>query len=337
MTSKVSSKCIKINKELGNNVIDMLKQMNLLNQDLKPRKEGNYLLIPIINEKSLDIVEKKIGFEICDDFFEEYKFKSRKLNAVIEGISSYLVIGNIGIINYKGDLDILKKAASEIVRINPKIESVYAKIDTEGELRVPKLILLYGKDNTLTIHKENGLVFNVDIGKVYFNPRLGGEHNRIANMVKDGEFVLDMFTGVGGFTLNIAKKSRSRILGVDLNPYAISLAQMNARINKNILKGDTFFIRSDSMKLNNIIKIKFDRIIMNHPTDSLSFLKTACNLINGKGNIHLYTLLDNRKQNLEKILDKLKIYCKFNFEIYELKRVLDYSPKQSIFEVNIKI
>ncbi len=337
MPGKTSSKCIKVYKELGNNAINILKEMGLLNQDLRPRKEGNYLLIPIVNEKSLNEIGKFFPFEICNELFEEYKFKSKKLNAIIEGISSYLIIGKIAIINYKGNLEILRKAASEIARINPNIESVYAKIDTEGEFRVPKLILLYGKDNTLTLYKENGLIFYVDIKKVYFNPRLGGEHNRIADMVKDGEFVLDMFTGVGGFALNIAKKRISRVIGVDLNPYAISLASMNAKINKKTLKGETFFIRSDSMNLDNIIKTKFDRIIMNHPTGSLSFLRAACNLIKNQGNIHLYTLLDNKKQNLNIILDQLKVNCNYSFEISQVRRVLDYSPKQSIYEINIKI
>mgnify|MGYP001626357884 FL=1 len=79
MPGKTSSKCIKVYKELGNNAINILKEMGLLNQDLRPRKEGNYLLIPIVNEKSLNEIGKFFPFEICNELFEEYKFKSKRL------------------------------------------------------------------------------------------------------------------------------------------------------------------------------------------------------------------------------------------------------------------
>ncbi|WP_048816827.1 class I SAM-dependent methyltransferase [Caldisphaera lagunensis] len=332
----MNSPCIKISKQYGEDVIKILKEAKILNNELKPKIQDNKLLIPVIDvEKSLAIIKGVADIDFCNDTFEEYKFKTKKLNRIIKGISSYTIIGDIAIINYKKDIELLERAAKEIVKINPKIKSVYAKIDTEGEYRVPKLILLYGEKRTITRHKENGLIFYVDIEKTYFNPKLGGEHNRIASLVKENETVLDMFSGVGGFTLNIIKRNKVNVLGVDLNPYAISLASLNYMINKKIFKGDAVFMRANALFLQDIIKNKFDRIIMNHPTGSINFLNVACNLANEKANIHLYTILENKNLKLNDIKDKLKESCDKKYEINQPRRVLEYSPKYSIFEINI--
>ncbi len=334
----MNSPCIKIDKQYGEDVIKILKEAHILNSDLRPKIMNNKLLIPVIDEKkSLYTIKGITDIELCNDSFEEYKFKPRKLNRLIKGISSYSIIGDIAIINYKKDMELLEKAAKEIVKINPKIKSVYAKIDTEGEYRVPKLILLYGEKRTITKHKENGLIFYVDIEKTYFNPKLGGEHNRIANLTKDNEIVLDMFSGVGGFTLNIIKRNKANVLGVDINPHAISLSSLNYIVNKKSLKGEAIFMRANALFLQDIIKNKFDRIIMNHPTGSINFLNTACKLVNDRANIHLYAILENKNLKLDNIKNQLKISCNKTYEINEPRRVLEYSPKYSIYEINIKL
>jgi release factor glutamine methyltransferase len=79
--------------------------------------------------------------------------------------------------------------------------------------------------------------------------------------VNENDFVLDMGTGCGILGILAAKKAR-RVIAVDINPYAVHCAKMNAKLNgveikMNILQGDLFRpIKKDG---------KFDTILFNAP------------------------------------------------------------------------
>src|SRR5947207_6046638 len=49
-----------------------------------------------------------------------------------------------------------------------------------GEYRLRKLRHLAGETRTITLHKENGCRFKVDVETCYFSPRLSTERLRIA-------------------------------------------------------------------------------------------------------------------------------------------------------------
>ncbi|MCE4623204.1 MAG: class I SAM-dependent methyltransferase family protein [Caldisphaeraceae archaeon] len=332
----VISNCVCVNKKDAKKVLDILKNGNALRSGLKPKRIEDKIAFAVSQvELTRGLLEKSgVTFEICKDSFEKYKYSFKRLSEVIPGISSYLIIGDIAIINYKKDMGLLKKAARQIMEMNPRIKAVYAKTATLGEFRIPELILLEGEDKRLTIHKENGLRFYIDLAKAYFNPRLAGEHMRIADLIDDGDSVLDMFTGIGGFSINIAKKRKANILGVDINPYAIYLAERNYHINKKILKGDVTFMRADSSRLDKIIANKFNKIIMNNPTMSINYLSSACNLLEkGKSTIFLYVLESKNSNILNKIRGSIK--CPYSFEVGKPRKVIEYSPSMSIYEIDI--
>src|SRR5579875_488218 len=104
------------------------------------------------------------------------------------------------------------------------LTTFYLKVGVlEGVERVPPLKLLAGPDRALTVHIENGLKFYVDVKRTYFNPRLATERRRVSGLVENGEQVLDMFAGVGPFSITIAKYKGASVDAVDVNPYSIML------------------------------------------------------------------------------------------------------------------
>jgi tRNA (guanine37-N1)-methyltransferase len=145
----------------------------------------------------------------------------------------------------------------------------------------------------------------MDLAKVYFSPRLAYEHYRIARNVKPAEIVIDMFAGVGPFSIMISKYSEAtKIYAIDLNPSAIEY------LNKNIVRN----------KVENVIPLEgnasellpklepADRIIMNLPHTSSEFIKLAVQKLNMGGIIHYYEILpretiDTRCTELETITD----------------------------------
>ncbi|MEM3341929.1 MAG: hypothetical protein QW728_04485, partial [Thermoplasmata archaeon] len=106
-----------------------------------------------------------------------------------------------------GDLIVLK-IPEELLRVADEIGKAVLFVETgaravfhdggvKEETRIRNLIRIAGEGSTLTKHKENGLVLDIDIAKAYFSPRLGHERQRIAELVRQGEAVWDIFAGVG--------------------------------------------------------------------------------------------------------------------------------------------
>jgi tRNA (guanine37-N1)-methyltransferase len=90
--------------------------------------------------------------------------------------------------------------------------------DISGTYRIRDYTFIAGEHKTQTIHREFGCQFHVDIAKAYFSPRLSHEHQRVASLVQSCETVVDLFAGVGPFSVMIAKKNPNvKVYAVDLN------------------------------------------------------------------------------------------------------------------------
>ncbi|MGD0637203.1 MAG: class I SAM-dependent methyltransferase family protein [Nitrososphaerales archaeon] len=156
----------------------------------------------------------------------------------------------------------------------------------EGDFRLRRLRHVAGEDRTLTLHKENLLRFMVDVEKCYFSPRLSTERARIADLVEDGEVVLNMFAGVGPYSITIAKRKRAEVYSNELNETAYRLHLENNKLNK--VEARVKMLNLDAAVLPDHLKARFDRILMPHPSQSDRFLETARGLLKEGGWIHYY-------------------------------------------------
>ena len=156
----------------------------------------------------------------------------------------------------------------------------------EGEYRLRPLLHLGGEKRTATVHRENGCLFRVDVAKCYFSPRLSTERLRVASAVKPEERVLNMFAGVGPFSIPIAKLKGARLLSCELNEYAARLHVENNRLNK--VEGLVEVVNADATDLPEITKQKFDRVLMPLPSRADRFLPTALALVKKRGVVHYY-------------------------------------------------
>ncbi len=127
-------------------------------------------------------------------------------------IKSFDVIGDIAIIEVPAGMN-AKKVAKEILESNNGIKVVCKKAsERKGEYRTRDLEVIAGEKRTTTTHTEHGCKFMMDVAKAYFSPRELSERQRIANLVKDGESVLVMFSGVRALPVIIAKKHDVKIV-----------------------------------------------------------------------------------------------------------------------------
>ena len=198
------------------------------------------------------------------------------------------VIGDIAIVRL-GDFTITekKRVARALLEELKNVRTVMEQRGgIEGEFRLRTLKHLAGDRRTMTVHRENGCAFRVDVAKCYFSPRLSTERLRIASLVRAGEQVLNMFAGVGPFSIPIAKLRGARVLSCELNEYAAKLHLENDRLNK--VEALVKVVNEDATDLPRITKTKFDRVLMPLPSEADRFLATALLMAKKGGIIHYY-------------------------------------------------
>ena len=205
--------------------------------------------------------------------------------------NSYDIIGDIAIIRLTENSRKYSSIIAEaIMRIHRNVRTVLAQTSpVQGDFRLRKLEYVAGEKKTTTIHRESGCLFTVDLGKCYFSPRLFYERMRIAKLVKDGETILNMFAGVGCFSIVIAKHSNAeKIYSIDINPAAIQFMKENVRLNR--VYGRVIPIEGDAKEvIRERLKNRANRVLMPLPEKAFEYLPYAVlALKNGEGWIHYY-------------------------------------------------
>ena len=196
----------------------------------------------------------------------------------------------------------------------------------EGEYRLRRLKHIVGERRTLTVHRENGCAFRVDVAKCYFSPRLSTERLKIASLVKPRERVLNMFAGVGPFSIPIAKMQGARVTSCELNAYAAKLHVENDRLNK--VEGLVEVIAGDALDLPDVTKPGFDRVLMPLPSEADRFLPTALKLAKKGGTIHYYRhiLGQDEAEAAEALRGELSGLLPRRTE-YSVRRVREVGPR----------
>lgn len=208
-------------------------------------------------------------------------------------------IGNIIILRIPDSLLPKKKIIGEVLldKVKTARSVYYQSSPVEGDYRIRKIELLAGEDNTETEYKEHGCRFRVDVEKTFFSPRLSTERQRIAELINEGEVVINMFGGVGMFSIVAAKKKKCHVYNIDINPIAAKLCSENIKLNKK-LKGTVESIEGDAAS---VIKQKLrdmgDRILMLLPERSDEFLNAAILASKENAVIHYYCHIHAEKKS----------------------------------------
>lgn len=198
------------------------------------------------------------------------------------------VIGDIAIVRLSGYVAREKKRiASALLSQVKNVHGVFEQQGgIEGEFRLRKLKHLAGERKSLTVHRENGCEFKVDVRRCYFSPRLSTERLRIAKQVRPREKVLNMFAGVGSFSIPIAKMAGAKVTSCELSIYACKLHRENDVMNK--VDDLVNVLNINAADLPKATESKFDRIMMPHPSKADKFLPVAVQMAKRGGRIHYY-------------------------------------------------
>ena len=220
--------------------------------------------------------------------------------------SAFDQIGDIIIVRIPDSLLSKKKIIGKTLleQVKTAKSVFYQSSSVEGDFRTRELEILAGVDKTETEYKEFGCRFIVDVEKAFFSPRLSTERDRIAELVQDGEIVINMFGGVGMFSIIAAKRKKCTVYNIDINPIAAKLCEKNIKLNK--LVGRVVSIHGDAAK---IIEEQFrdqgDRVLMLLPERSDEFLNSAILATKSNGIIHYYSHIHaDEKSQAAKLSEK---------------------------------
>jgi tRNA (guanine37-N1)-methyltransferase len=324
------SKCAVVPKAQGENIRKKLSEDGVLRTDLRISRDEEFVYIPIAEGFDNDFKTTERDFEEIERTGDYKQFLDLPGSLMSLLPTSFDVIGDIHIIKLEDDLlPHSKEVAAAVMKAHSSAMVVALDLGVEGEFRTRKLEIIGGEDRTRTTHKEYGLTFELDVASVYFSPRLATERKRIADLVHEGERIIDMFAGVGPFSLLIAKRSSPEIIyAIDKNPEAITY--MIENIKKNKIKNIAPML-GDARSLAASLK-KADRIIMNLPHSSLDFLEVGLSSVKPGGGIHLYIIAEN--DEVDEMMGKISSISEMagvNTVVKNVQEVHTYSPSQCLY------
>lgn len=294
-------KCVKVLKKDAEKVKKQLLEKEAFALGYGPLVGREYIYFPVNKDISgYDLVEKKA---LAREKKEEY-------SGAYDQIGDIIIVGQ-DVKDYEAK-KLLQKADVKVVL---RRKGLY-----HGEFRIQDLEWIAGEKRKETVYKESGVEMKLDVEKCYFTPRLGTERLRIAQMIKPGEKILVLFSGVAPYPLIFAKHSKaSLIVGVEKNAIAHHYAVQNCKKYPQI-----HLLNSDAHEFSSLET--FDRVLLPLPKSAEEFLDVAVKHVKKKGIIHFYTFAaaeDIPQKPLSLIKEKVS-----SFKVLSLVKCGQYAPKK---------
>lgn len=287
-------------------------------------------------------------------------------------VTGWSVIGHILHLNLKSHVLPHKKLIGEILlrKNQPLVKTVINKVKAiDNQFRNFHMEVIAQSEEgkklgTIVEVKALKCTFKFDFAKVYWNPRLNTEHERIVNQLSvNTDVVYDLFSGIGPFAVPAAKK-KCKVFANDLNPEAYKWLQFNSNLNKTnaYLKAYNMdarafvqtIVKPDLIKeskredVKNLVIKPVYHILMNLPKIAVEFLdvfqglmldETDDQLIDNMISplVHCYHFLDEVKDHEEVLVSKIAKMINYELKdenINEIKNIRSVAPNRSMYRVS---
>lgn len=272
-----------------------------------------------------------------------YQFLCRQLE---DQISLHLlprrlrVLGHVAILWLNPQaLPVKELIGRAVLKFDSKIRSVLIRTAAiSGPFRQPAMELIAGSSDTETSFKENRCIFHLDPVKVMFSLGNKAERIRISQLGRN-EFVVDMFAGIGQFSIPMAVHARPRVLhAIEWNPDAFHYLQRNIQANRvsDIVKahfGDTGVLAPQ------VAKGRADRVLMGLIQGTTQYLNQGIECLHAGGILHIheigprtntisavFTALEKAAQNLDR-----------QATILSTRTIKTYSPRWNHFVLDVQV
>ncbi len=307
---------IRVKREEAEKIRRCLAKKRLINPNFMIIEDGDFLMIPIVKQipEAVDVElpprdVKKTPYLRIRELCAEQCYNCNPPD-YWERIGKVILLP--GSWDYEGcNLTKLGEIYARV--LNAHTVAIYHHVS--GEFREQKISVIWGK-RTETIHTENGIKYALDLSRIMFSSGNVNERIRMSSF-GDGEIVVDMFAGIGYFTLPLALHAR-RVYACEKNPfsynYLLKNIQMNGFDNIVPLLGDNRVVCPRGVA---------DRVVMGY-FGTKKFFPYALRILRYGGIIHYHDVVRD-----DFIIDSLReVASKMGFEIQVLYRhtVKSYAP-----------
>ncbi|MBI2579738.1 MAG: class I SAM-dependent methyltransferase family protein [Candidatus Aenigmarchaeota archaeon] len=242
--------------------------------------------------------------------------------------ASYQVLGDVMLLKLmKASGEEKKKIASAVLELYPYIKTVCEIKGVEGELRRPKILKL-GGNGTETTHKESGILYNLDAAKVMFSKGNHFERRRLLKQAGTNEVIVDMFAGIGYFSLPLARHVR-KVYSLEKNPVAFRYLKENIKLNK---LSNIEAVNADCREA--ALEGVADRLIMGYFPGTERFLPFALKMLKDGGIVHFHNSYSG-DELWNKPAEDLKALG--NFRVLEKKKVKSIAPRRWHIVMDVEV
>ncbi len=163
----------------------------------------------------------------------------------------------------------------------------------EGELRRPELEPIAPGPTETTV-LEHGVRFRFDAARVLFARGNREERHRIGRLVRPGEVVVDLFAGIGYFTLPALVTGRAaRVIAVEKNPVSFDYLVENLRRNGVSDRAEPVLGDNRTVALPTATA---DRVVLGYLPTAVPWIGRALSLLSASGGaMHVHLLVGTRE------------------------------------------
>lgn len=241
---------------------------------------------------------------------------------------SYQIVGKILLLKLKPELLKRRKlVGSAIIELLAYLQTVCLQKRISSIERKPKIEVIAGKKSFLTLHKENGCLFEMDVSKFMFSKGNKEEKMRQAKYVAQNETIVDMFAGIGYWTIPMAKLTKAKkIFAIDINPEAVKSLEKNIFLNG--VSGKVEIIKGDCRDFAGLLENTADRIIMGYLFETEKFLPAALKIARNNCIIHFHRNIEmERTEQLKKRIAETAEKNGCEIQVISVRKVKSYAPK----------
>jgi len=208
---------------------------------------------------------------------------------------SWAVIGSVVLVDL-GDTPRPAEVGEALLAMHGGADTVLAREGISGQHREPDVRVVAGEGDTETVHREHGTVYAMDLARVMFSPGNKAERARMGEVVSPDERVLDMFAGVGYFTLPMARAGAG-VTAIERNPAAFEYLVENVVRNGVTDRVETYrgdcrdvvagLTGAQDGEVGNGDRFAVDRVVMGY-YEAHEYLDSALSAVRPGGTIHVH-------------------------------------------------
>ncbi len=243
--------------------------------------------------------------------------------------SSWAVIGSVVLVEVS-DAPRPGDVGNALLAMHGHADTVLARDGIAGVHREPSVEVIAGEGDTHTVHREHGTTYALDLAEVMFSPGNKAERAHMGEVVTDGERVLDMFAGIGYFTLPMARGG-AHVTAVEHNPDAFRFLVENVVRNEvqehvETYRADCRDVVESGVEAADGTPFAFERVVMGY-YDAFEYLDSALTALEPGGTLHMHEATPESELP-ERPIDRLRAAAEDHgreVDVQELRRIKGYS------------